>query len=44
MLVQIFFYFLVFIDVKELIRKILKEYTEPNPILVCEIVINDSLN
>jgi hypothetical protein len=30
--------------VKELIRKILKEYTKPNPILVYEIVINDSLN
>jgi hypothetical protein len=30
--------------VKELIRKILKEYTEPKPILVYEIVINGSLN
>lgn len=29
---------------KELIRKILKEYTEPKPILVYEIVINGSLN
>jgi len=30
--------------VKALIRKILKEYTEPKPILVYEIVINGSLN
>jgi hypothetical protein len=39
-----FFNFFIFINVRELIKNILKEYIEPKPILVCEIVIDNNLN